>query len=186
MLSLGFDASTTTVGYAYTQDGVILCASFVDVSKYESNREKANAVINVLKLNPLTEGVERVNLEGSLSGFSGPANRAVVVKLARWNAIFEFVLEDFFKQKVNLINPSSARKNVFGKAKIEGVPPKDFVKSMIDRSYDMTPWTVLNKLKNPDKRMEDVYDALVISLYDPLKNDKARSNRGSKKAQSSG
>jgi hypothetical protein len=28
----------------------------------------------------------------------------------------------------------------------------------------MTPWTIYNKIKNPDKRMEDVYDALVLSL----------------------
>jgi hypothetical protein len=34
-------------------------------------------------------------------------------------------------------------------------------------------------IKNPDKRMEDVYDALVISLYNPTKpNDKARGSRG--------
>jgi hypothetical protein len=158
----------------------------VDISKIEGNRQKAWTVIDVIKSNPLTEKVGRVNLEGSLSGFSGPANRAVVVKLARWNAIFEYVLEDVFKQSVNLVNPSTARKNVFGKAKIEGVDPKTFVKSMVDSTYDMSPYTVLNKLKNPDKRMEDVYDALVISLYDPLKNDKKRSTKNSTQAQSTG
>ena len=167
MISLGFDASTSTVGWAFTEDKKILDAGFVDISKINGNREKAWAVVNIIKSNPLTEKVERVNLEGSLSGFAGPSSRTVVVKLARWNAVFEYVLQDFFKNGVNLVNVSTARKQAFGKAKVKGIKPKDFVKSMVESRYDMKPWATLNKKGGIDKRVEDVYDALVISIYSP-------------------
>jgi hypothetical protein len=39
-----------------------------------------------------------------------------------------------------------------------------FVKEQVEKLYDMKPWTILNKIKNPDKRMEDVRDAIVLSL----------------------
>lgn len=167
MISLGFDASTSTVGYVYVEDKKILHASFIDISKVKGNREKAWAVIDVIKSNPLTAKVEQVSLEGSLSGFAGPSSRTVVVQLARWNAVFEYVLQDYFKKPVNLVNVATARKQAFGKAKIQGMKPKEYVKMMVEKLYDMTPWQVKNKIGNVDKRVEDVYDALVIALYEP-------------------
>jgi hypothetical protein len=96
----------------------------------------------------------------------------VVVQLARWNAVLEYVLEDFFKRPVNLVNVSTARKQLFGKARIKGIKPKAYVKMELDKLYDMTPWIVYNKVKHIDKRVEDVYDAAVIALYAPIRSDK--------------
>lgn len=167
MISLGFDASSTTVGYAFTKDKKILDAGFIDISKYEGNRTKAWAVIDVLSKNQYISKIEQINLEACLSGFAGPSNRAVVIMLARWNAVFEYVLCDYYKKPVNLINVNTARKQVFGKAKVKGMKPKEYVKMMIDKMYDMTAWQVKNKAGNVDKRVEDTYDAVVISLYEP-------------------
>ena len=169
MISLGFDASTSVVGYAFVEDKKILSCGFLDISKIEGNREKAWHVAHFIQSHPLVDKVEQINLEASLSGFAGPSNRAVVLLLARWNAVFEYVLEDCFAKKVNLANVASARKQAFGKAKVKGMKPKPYVKMMIEQMYDMTPWLVYNKLKNVDKKMEDVYDAIVIALYSPPK-----------------
>ena len=169
MISLGFDASSTTVGFAFTQDKKILDAGFIDISKVSGNRAKAWHVIDYLKAHPLIGSVDQINLEGSLAGFSGPSSRTVVIMLARWNAIFEYVLQEHYKKPVNLVNVNTARKQVFGKAKIKGMKPKPYVKMMLDKLYNMTPWLVYNKIKNVDKRCEDTYDAVVIALYVPVK-----------------
>ena len=181
MISLGFDASSTVVGFAFTEDKKILDASFIDISKYEGNRTKAWAVIDVLSKHPLIGKIGQINLEGSLAGFSGPSSRTVVIMLARWNAVFEYVLQDYYKLPVNLVNVNTARKQIFGKAKIKGMKPKPYVKMMLDKMYDMTPWLVYNKIKNVDKRCEDTYDAVVISLFIP--NDTTGSDRNSKETQ---
>jgi hypothetical protein len=167
MISLGFDASSTVVGFAFTEDKKILDAGFIDISKIKTNREKANYVFSTIDKNPLTAKVGRIGLEGSLSGFGGPSNRSVVILLARWNAIFEHMLNDHYKVPVHLVNVLSARKQVFGKATMKGVKPKPYVKLMLDQMYDMTQWQTKNKKGNIDKRVEDVYDGIVISLYNP-------------------
>ena len=165
MISLGFDASTSCVGFAFTENKVILDASFIDISKIKGNREKAWFVIETLKNHKLIDQIDQINLEASLSGFAGPSSRSVVILLARWNAIFEYVLQDHYKLPINLVNVATARKQAFGKAKLKGMKPKPYVKMMLDQLYDMTPWQTKNKIGNVDKRVEDVYDAIVISLY---------------------
>ena len=162
MISLGLDASTRCVGYAFTEDRKILSAGFIDISKVETNRKKAWFVVGEMKKHPLMGKELVINLEASLAGFSG-AN--VVVQLAKWNAVLEYVLTDAFGKEVNLVNVSTVRKFVFGKARIKGMDSKLFVKTELERMYDMTPWQVKNKLGNIDKKVEDTYDAVVISLY---------------------
>jgi len=167
-MNLGFDASTTTVGWALSEDGKIKDAGFIDISDIKPNREKAKLVIDKMKAHSLIDTVENINLEDSLSGFAGPSSRTVVVMLARWNAIFEYALEDAFGKKINLVGAMTARKQVLGAARLDGIKPKEFVKMKMDKMYDLTPWTVYNKKNNPDKRMEDVRDSIVISLYNPI------------------
>ena len=167
MVSLGFDASSTCVGWAFTENGKILDCGFIDISDISGNRAKAWYVIEKLHDHALISKVEQINLESSLSGFGGPANRSVVILLARWNAIFEYVLEDHFKRSINLVNVATARKQVFGKASSPGLKPKEYVKVMIESKFDMKPWIVLNRNKVPDKKNEDTYDAVVMSLYTP-------------------
>ena len=167
MISLGLDASTSTVGFAFVEDKKILSAGFIDVSKVEGNRSKAWFVVDFLKKNLLVDKVEQINLEASLSGFSGPSNRKVVILLARYNAVLEYVLQDWFKKRVNLVNVSTARKQAFGKARIKGVKSKAFVESQISKLYDLSKWEIKNKKGTLDKRIEDVRDAIVIALFTP-------------------
>jgi hypothetical protein len=167
MISLGLDASTTCVGWAFTSGSVILDCGFYDISDYKGNRLKSHRVISLLADNPLIKNIGRVNLEGSLSGFSGPSSRTVVMMLARYNSVLEYVLQDSFRVPVNLVGAMTARKQVLGAARLEGMKPKEFVKMKMDKLYDLSKWEVKNKKGNVDKRMEDVRDACVIALYNP-------------------
>ena len=65
---------------------------------------------------------------------------------------------------VESIHAQTARKKALGAARVKGVKPKVFVKESIERMYDMTPWIIKNTKGNDDKRMEDVRDAIVLSL----------------------
>ena len=66
--------------------------------------------------------------------------------------------------KVESIHAQTARKKAFGIARIKGIKSKVFVKEQVEKLYDMQPWTILNKKGNEEKRMEDVRDAIVLSL----------------------
>lgn len=168
---LGLDASTTTCGFAFTDESrKILCAGFIDLTPHTTNRDKAWAIVNRLKTDPLWANIDRVNLEAALSGFSGPSSRTVVVKLARFSATLQYVLEDTFGlDKLNLVNATTARKQLFGKARLKGVKPKEYVRAMMDTLYDTALWQVKNRIGNVDKRFEDVLDSIVISVYAPAK-----------------
>ena len=48
--------------------------------------------------------------------------------------------EDEFNIEVKNINPMTARKQVFGKARVKGVKAKDFVKRQVDELYDTKKW----------------------------------------------
>ena len=111
MVTLGLDISTSTVGYAFTQNQTI-------------------------------------------------------IKLAKFNAILGYVLEDEFNIEVRNINPSTARKQVFGKARVKGIKAKDFVKMKIEEMYDTEKWCKKTTRGNWDKRNIDMYDGLVMSLYE--------------------
>lgn len=168
MVSLGLDASTTVCGFAFTDENrKILHAGFIDLTKFGTNRAKAWGIIERLKTEPLWSKIDRVNLEAALSGFSGPSSRTVVIKLARWSGVLEYVLQDAFTCPINLINVSTARKQIFGRARLKGVKPKMFVENELKKLYDLSPWEVKNRIDNVDKRVEDIRDAIVISLFSP-------------------
>ena len=170
MVYCGLDASTTTVGWAFTDENKkIVSAGFLDLTPFATNRLKSAAVVALIKSKCPVDctKLDRINLEGALGGFSGPSSRVVVVKLARWSAVLEFVLQDAFACPINLINATTARKQLFGKARITGIKPKVYVKSMMDKLYDVTPWVVKNRVGNPDKRNEDMLDAVVMATYIP-------------------
>ena len=171
MLSLGLDASTTTCGWALTDaNKKIVSAGFIDLTCYDTNRQKALAINDFIRSMPEFLSITRVNLEASLSGFSGPSSRVTIIKLARFNATLQYVLEDVFGlDKLVLVNATTARKQLFGKARQKGVKPKEYVRAMMDTLYDTTPWQVKNKIGNVDRRFEDVLDSIVISAYAPTK-----------------
>jgi hypothetical protein len=162
---LGLDASTSTVGYAFSNSGDVIDAGFIDISDIKNNREKAAKVVDILKNHPLADKITTINLEGSLSGFAGPSSRTVVILLARWNAVLEYALQDAFNININLVGAMTARKQVFGASRVTGIKPKEFVKERLDNMIDISRWQIKNKKGNVDKRIEDVRDAIVMSLY---------------------
>ena len=167
MVTLGLDVSTTCVGYAFTKNKKILDMGFIDLKKYKIPKDKVFQTISILHENKYIDDITTINVEDNLSGFAGGrTSQQVIVKLAKFNAILCFMLEDVFDMKVHNINPMTARKNVFGKARIKGIKAKDFVKEEIEKLYNTKKWCKKTTRGNWDKRNIDAYDGLVMSLYE--------------------
>jgi Holliday junction resolvasome RuvABC endonuclease subunit len=165
MVMLGLDASTTCVGYAFTKDKIILDMGFIDIKKETTPKDKVQKVLEVLNGNEHIDDVMDINIEDNLSGFAGGrTSQQVIIKLAKFNAILCFMLEHF-EYKVHSINPMTARKNVFGKARVKGKKAKDFVKERIEKMYNTKKWCKHTSRGNWDKRNIDMYDGLVMSLF---------------------
>jgi hypothetical protein len=164
MVTLGFDVSTTTVGWATARDSKIVDAGFVDVSKIDSLKEKVLEVIPNIRL---CDYPDHINIEAPLLGFGGGASsQQTMIKLVRFNAIFEFMIsERYNKSKTHLVNVNTVRKQVFGKAREKGVKSKDFVKQKLEETIDTSPWVKLNKRGNWDVKNGDMYDAIVLAMY---------------------
>jgi hypothetical protein len=167
MVTLGIDASTTCVGYAFTEDKKILDMGFIDIKKETTPKDKVEKVLGFLNESPYIDKVYNINVEDSLSGFAGGrTSQQVIVKLAKFNAILCFMLEQIFDIEVNSINPMTARKNVFGKARVKGMKAKDLVKMKIEEMYNTKKWCKHTTRGNWDKRNIDMYDGLVMSLFE--------------------
>ena len=167
MVSLGIDASTTCVGYAFTQDKKILDMGFIDIKKETTPKEKVFKVLEFLNNISYINKMDKIYVEDNLSGFAGGrTSQQVIIKLAKFNAILCFMLEEMFDFNVHSINPMTARKNVFGKARVKGIKAKDFVKMKIEEMYDTKKWCKETTRGNWDKRNIDMYDGLVMSLYE--------------------
>ena len=166
MVTLGLDISTSCVGYAFTKDKEILDMGFIDIKKFKTYREKAFFILSKLDKNKYIDRVEKIYVEDNLSGFTGGrTSQQTIVKLAKFNAILCFIIEDTFEVEVKNINPMTARKNVFGKARVKGLKAKDFVKMKIEEMYDTKKWCKETARGNWDKRNIDMYDGLVMSLF---------------------
>ena len=165
MVSLGLDASTTCVGYAFTKDKKILDMGFIDIKKEKTPKEKVQKVLEFINNSSYIDEVFDINIEDNLSGFAGGrTSQQVIIKLAKFNAILCFMLENF-EFNVHSINPMTARKNVFGKARVKGMKAKDLVKMKIEEMYDTKKWCKHTTRGNWDKRNIDMYDGLVMSLF---------------------
>ena len=164
---LGLDVSTSCVGYAFTKNKKILDMGFIDIKKYKTPKEKTFFVLTELAKSSYIDKIEKINIEDNLSGFSGGrTSQQVIVKLAKFNAILGFVIEEEFGVEVENINPNTARKQVFGKARVKGVPAKEYVKMKIEEKYNTKKWCKITTRGNWDKRNIDAYDGLVMSLYE--------------------
>jgi len=167
MVILGLDASTTCVGYAFTEDKKILDMGFIDIKKEITPKDKVQKVLDFLNKSPYIDNTININIEDNLSGFAGGrTSQQVIVKLAKFNAILCFMLEEIFQMEVNSINPMTARKNVFGKARIKGKKAKEFVQEQIEKMYNTKKWCKETTRGNWDKRNIDMYDGLVMSLFE--------------------
>ena len=166
MVSLGLDASTTFVGYAFTQDKKILDMGFIDIKKEKTPKDKVQKVLEFINNNSYIDDVNDINIEDNLSGFAGGrTSQQVIIKLAKFNAILCFMLENF-EFKVHSINPMTARKQVFGKARVKGKKAKQFVQEEIEKMYNTNKWCKETARGNWDKRNIDMYDGLVMSLFE--------------------
>ena len=167
MVTLGLDISTTCVGYAFTKDKKILDMGFIDIKKEKTPKEKVFKVLDFINKSSYIDDVYDINVEDNLSGFAGGrTSQQVIVKLAKFNAILCFQLEEVFDMEVHNINPMTARKNVFGKARVKGIKAKDFVKMKIEEMYNTKKWCKQTTRGNWDKRNIDMYDGLVMSLFE--------------------
>ena len=167
MVTLGLDISTTCVGYAFTEDKKILEMGFIDIKKQTTHKEKAFYVLTHINESSYIDKVEKVYVEDNLSGFAGGrTSQQVIVKLAKFNAVLCYVIEDTFDLEVKNVNPMTARKQVFGKARVKGVKSKDYVKMKIEEMYDTSKWNKTTSRGNWDKRNIDAYDGLVMSLVE--------------------
>jgi hypothetical protein len=161
MKVLGLDLSTTTCGWAVSENKIIIGAGFVDISDVIEYAAKAELIITALK----DQTFEKIMIEESLFGFAGGGtSQQVIIKLVKNKAVVGYILENHYKLKVESIHAQTARKKAFGIARCKGMKSKVFVKEQVEKLYDMKPWTILNKKGNEEKRMEDVRDAIVLSL----------------------
>ena len=167
MVTLGLDISTTCVGYAFTENKQILEMGFIDLKKQTTHKEKAFYVLTCINESSYIDKVEKVYVEDNLSGFAGGrTSQQVIVKLAKFNAVLCYVVEDTFDLEVKNVNPMTARKQAFGKARVKGVKAKDFVKRQIEELYDTKKWCKHTTRGNWDKRNIVAYDGLVMSLFE--------------------
>jgi len=161
MKVLGLDLSCSTCGWAVSENKIIIGAGFVDISDVIEYAAKAELIITALK----DQTFEKIMIEESLFGFAGGGtSQQVIIKLVKNKAVVGYILENHYKLKVESIHAQTARKKAFGIARIKGIKSKVFVKEQVEKLYDMKPWTILNKKGNEEKRMEDVRDAIVLSL----------------------
>ena len=167
MKKLGLDASTTTVGYAFVDGKDIVTMGFVPIQKEKTIRDKVQLTMDTItELDPFDQ-VERIYIEDSLSGFSrGRTSQQTIIKLAKFNAVLTYCLEFAYGEIVDGVNPMTARKHLFGKARKQGVTAKDFVKKEINCLYSLEEYVKLTKTGLWDKRNMDSYDALVCALYE--------------------
>ena len=161
------DASTTTVGYAFVDGKEIVTMGFIPIQKEETIRDKVELTMReITKVDPFNE-VEQIYIEDSLSGFMrGRTSQQTIVKLAKFNAVLVYCLEFAYGEIVKGVNPMTARKHLFGKARKKGIPAKDFVKEEINNLYNLEEYIKLTKTGLWDKRNLDGYDALVCALYE--------------------
>ena len=167
MKKIGLDASTTTVGFAFVDNKNIVNIGFIPIDKQKTIRDKVQITMEELtKLDPFDE-VDKIYIEDNLSGFSrGRTSQQTIIKLAKFNAVLTYCLEFAYGEIVEGVNPMTARKQLFGKARVKGKTAKEFVKEEINCLYNLEKYVKLTKTGLWDKRNLDSYDALVCALYE--------------------
>lgn len=170
---LGLDISTTVAGWAFSNDKVLFDAGFISIDKFDTRRQKAEEIIRILDQHPLIKSINCINLEGALSGFAmGFTRQQTVIMLAKFNAVFEYISETHWKVPVHLVNMVTARKQVLGVGRIKGIKPKDLVRERLPIVCpEIKKFEKMNTKGNPDKKNEDMYDAVLMSLFESRKSN---------------
>lgn len=167
-MTLGLDASTSTVGWAVSDNGKIIDAGFLDISHLETSKEKSLFVFKFILSTNYSKTIKNINLEAALNGFmGGRTTQQTIIKLARFNAVFEYILSEEMGISINLCNVNTMRKQLFGKARVKGMKSKDFVKANIGNFLDVDKYDKKKKKGSWDERNGDMYDAVVCALFKP-------------------
>lgn len=164
---LGLDASTSIVGWSFADGNIVKDAGFIKISKLETNKEKGKFVIKFLQSHPLISKIDHMNLEAALSGFGGGlTSQQTIITLSRWNAIIEYMLSEAFPVTIVLCNVNTMRKKVLGAARVKGMKPKEYVKGKLPSIVsNLKDFEKLNRKNEWDVHNQDMYDAVVASLY---------------------
>jgi hypothetical protein len=85
--------------------------------------------------------------------------------LAKNKAVISYILEEHWKIQIKFANATTMRKQLFGKARVKGLTGKEYVKLNIEKMYDVSEFQFRKKRGGLDKRIEDIYDAIVVSCY---------------------
>lgn len=163
---LGFDASTSTVGWVFSENKNIVDAGFINIKSGLTYKDKSFLVINHIEKNKNFSAVNKIYLESALSGFAGGfTSQQVIITLSRFNAVFEYILTERWNVDLELLNVNTARKKVIGKCREKGMKSKEFVKTYLEKIHPIHDFDVLNAKGSWDKRNADMYDAMVLSLF---------------------
>jgi Holliday junction resolvasome RuvABC endonuclease subunit len=163
MKILGLDLSTSICGWAISDGGIIMNAGFFNISKVNTYKEKAFIIINGLS----KETFDKVNIEETLSGFSsGFTSQQTLIKLVQNKSVICYILEEIWKKPMFSYNVNTMRKKVFGKARIKGIKPKEYVKAQVPLIVEnIKQFERLNRNGDWDVHNSDAYDAIVCALY---------------------
>lgn len=164
---LGVDASTKTIGWAFSNNGIIKYAGFVDISNIKSNKDKCIKFIIELNKFNFIKCIDYINLEEALYGFRfGRTKQQTIIKLAKFNAILEYILTEYYKIPVNLCSVNTLRVKLFGKCRIKNMSSKEFVKLQLESNFPyIKKFNISNSRGMLDIRNNDMYDAIVCALY---------------------
>ena len=74
---------------------------FIDLKKLKTPKEKTFYVLEYLSKSKYIDDIEKINIEDNLSGFAGGrTSQQTIVKLAKFNAILGFIIEEEFRVPV--------------------------------------------------------------------------------------
>jgi len=163
MKILGLDLSTSTCGWAISDSGIIVDAGFFRIEKVETYKEKSKMIIEGLD----GKEFDKINVEETLSGFSsGFTSQQTLIKLVKNKSVICYILEETWKKPIISLNVNTVRKKVFGKSRIKGIKPKEYVKSQVPLYVpNIKEFEKLNRNGDWDMHNGDMYDAVTLALF---------------------
>jgi RNase H-fold protein (predicted Holliday junction resolvase) len=159
---VGLDLSTSICGWAISNNKIVKNAGFFNISKEKTFKEKACVIIDGIK----NYCIDKINVEETMSGFArGFTSQQTLIKLVQNKSVICYILEEAFKIPVCYCNVHTTRKKVFGKSRIKGMNPKEFVMMELEKIMpELHKFDKKNKRNGFDKHNYDMYDAIVMSL----------------------
>lgn len=163
-MNLGLDVSTSVVGYAISDDKKVIDAGFLKL-KPKDLMECFMEVKTFLDSYIPKYDITSVTLEDFLRSFSGMRTTSnTIIKLTKINTLTEwYILQQFDRENIYRVHPSTARKHVLGKGQFRGEDTKIAVSTIVESKFKVPmKWTPKGNLS---KGYDDMADAVVLSKY---------------------